>query len=71
MLISFTIITINSTINSNSNRKGDATVGSPHRPQIDQFESFELIILPTFRQAILCRAVRADSISVNSTLPPS
>ena len=51
--------------------RGDDTVGKPHRARISQFELFELVLLMRFRQAILYRAIRADSISVNSILPPS
>ena len=59
--------------------RGDDTVGNPHRAQISRFGLFELKFLNSsfracppieIKQTILCRAIRADSISVISTLPP-
>ena len=51
--------------------RGDDTVGNPHRAQISQFEFFEFIflLLKLDKQLPPCRAIRADSISVNSTFP--
>ena len=49
---------------------GDDAVGNPHRAQLVPFELFELYPLIESRQAVPCRAIRGDSISVNSTLPP-
>ena len=49
--------------------RGDDTVGNPHRAQISQFELFELILLLKFDKAPY-RAIRGNSISVSSTLPP-
>ena len=34
-----------------------------------QFENFELVLIE-IRQTVPCRAIRGDSISVNSALPP-
>ena len=48
--------------------RGDDTVGNPHRTQIVQFELFELILL--LKLEAPCRAIRGNSISVNSTLSP-
>ena len=42
--------------------RGDDTVGNPHRAQIDP--------LIEIRQTALCRAIRGNGMSVNSTLPP-
>ena len=50
-------------------RKGDDMVGKTHRAQIYQFELFELILLLK-SDTLPCRAIRGNSISVNSTLPP-
>ena len=53
------------------------TVGNPHRAQIVQFELFELILLLKLDKQFpverfeASRAIRADSTSVSSTLPPS
>ena len=49
----------------------DDMVGNPHGTQIYQLELLELILLSKLDKRFLCRAVRADSISVNSTLRPS
>ena len=49
--------------------RGDATFGNPHRAQIVQFELFERILLLKF-DTVPCRAIRGNSLSVNSTFPP-
>ena len=46
------------------------TVGNPHRIEISQFELFGLNPLIEIRRAAPCRAIRGNSISVNSTSPP-
>ena len=51
--------------------RGDDAVGNPHRTQISQFELFECVMLFEIRQTLLCRAIRDNSISVNSIFPPS
>ena len=51
--------------------RGDDAVGNPHRAQFSQFEFVELFALIEFRQTILCRAVRANSISSDSILSSS
>ena len=54
----------------------DDTVGNPHRAQISQFDFFELVLLLKLvkqypvEQFEASRAIRADSTSVSSTLPP-
>ena len=48
---------------------GDDAVGNFHRAQVSQFELFELIPLLKL-DTVSCRAIRGNSISVNSTLPP-
>ena len=53
------------------------TVGNPHRAQLSQFVVFELALLLKLdkqfpvEQFEASRAIRASSISVSSTLPPS
>ena len=58
---------------------GDDTFGNPHRAHFfnSSFSSSNFSIrvfradpLVEIRQAVPCRAIRGDSISVNSTLPP-
>ena len=44
--------------------------GDPHRAQTSQLELFELILLLKLDR-VPCRAIRGNSISVNSTLHPS
>ena len=51
--------------------RGDHTVGNPHRTFRAQISRFQLFKLIQIRQTIPCRAVRGNSISVNSTLPAS
>ena len=48
----------------------DDAVGNPRQAQIYKFEFFELILLLRLDKQLPCRAVRGNSISVNSTLPP-
>ena len=50
--------------------RGVDTVGNPPRAQIYRFELLELTPLVETRQTVHRRAIRAISISVNSTLPP-
>ena len=49
--------------------RGDDTVGNPHR-SIFSIRAFRAYPLIEIRQTVLCRAIRGNSISVNSTLPP-
>ena len=61
--------------------RGDDRVGTPHPAQIGQLELVELKFLNSsfsslsslmeIRQIVPCRAIRAHSISVSSTFPPS
>ena len=52
--------------------RGADTGGNPRRARISQFELFELVLLSKLiRQTVPCGAIRGNSISVNSTLPPS
>ena len=51
--------------------RGDDMVGNPHRAQICQFDLFELNYhIDELRHPVPCRAIRGNSISVNSALPP-
>ena len=51
-------------------RRGDDTVGNPHRAQISQFELFEVFGLSGIRQAILYRAIRGSSMPTGRNRPP-
>ena len=46
----------------------DDTVGNPCRSQISRFELFEIILLLRL-DTVPCRAIRGNSISVDSTSP--
>ena len=50
--------------------RGDDTVGNPHRAQNFSIRTFRAYPLVEIRQTVPCRAIRGDSISVNSTPPP-
>ena len=56
--------------------RGDDAVGNPPRAQIARFELFELILLLKLDKQLpveqfdASRAIRADSTSVSSSLPP-
>ena len=50
--------------------RGDDTVESPRRAQVLSVRAFRAYPLFEVRQIVPCRAVRGNSISVNSTIPP-
>ena len=50
--------------------RGDDTIGTPHGAQNFSIRAFRACPLVEIRQALACRAIRGNSISVNSTLPP-
>ena len=51
--------------------RGDDTVGNPHRAHFCSIRDVRAYLLTEIRQTVPCRAIRGNSISVNSTLPPS
>ena len=51
-------------------RRGDDTVGNPHQAQIVSIQVFRFVNMIELRQSSLQRAIRANSISIDSILLP-
>ena len=51
-------------------RRGDDTVGDPHRARSYQFDILRAYYPTETRHKLPCRAIPGNSISVNSTSPP-